>query len=181
MVEDFFRPVGNEILPEDHRDQSEAALGQRVQHQPTLSSGTGQTGQPQLPHVVGHQVLSLPDHPGQVADAQLATGQQRGRDTQPGRITERPCHGRRRLQRGQIGQTGSDRLRVRQVQAQQVARVGFSADINILTTIEMSRPPAVLAVAMRAGSPTPGVRRCVGCFVVVAGQDQVGGQRKDCP
>jgi hypothetical protein len=70
------------------------------------------------------EVLRPLDHPGEVADAELVSLRQRGSESQPGRIGERPRAPRGAFC-GSCGEAGgAQRLRLVQVLTEDVATIG---------------------------------------------------------
>lgn len=57
--------------------QGSAAVGESVHHHPGLPPRSHQTGDLELPQVVGYEVLRLPDHPGHVTYTQFLAVEQR--------------------------------------------------------------------------------------------------------
>ena len=98
-------------------------LGERVERHLSVAAVVGQSGRAQRSQVVGDEVLGALADPGEVADAELTTFAQCERDRQPGWVAER-AEALRELTRLPLGRSrGPDRLRLRQVEAEQLTTI----------------------------------------------------------
>ena len=92
-----------------------------------------------------HESLVTPDHPCEVADARLLAVKQGEGDCQPGRIGERLGRRGQALELVRRRKRRSQLLRLRQVEAQEVAGVGVAGyardDTNVRMAIGMGADP----------------------------------------
>lgn len=118
--------------------------------------------------MVGDEPLVAADDPGEVADAGRRPSLERNRDGEPGRVAERLRAGRPQPQLLGARQALADALGLRQVEAEQVAGVGFARQTvdptNIRTGIRMKLSEGAIGALTPRGiredkeEPAPGGR-----------------------
>ena len=110
-----------------------AATGELVHHHPAVALGARQPRRLEQPQVMRDELLVAADDPAEVAYARARTRVQRQGDGQPGGIAERAGARRERLEARGRREPPSRRLRVREVEAQQVACVGIGHGADATT------------------------------------------------
>src|SRR5262249_46570568 len=119
------------------------AIGQLVHDHLAVALGAREARGLELARVVGDELLVTPDGPRQIADARAPRRAERPRDGQPRRVAQGARAGGPRLELGHRRERLAHGLRLRQIEAEQVAGVGVvrhgaHGNTNVRTNVRTS-------------------------------------------